>query len=224
MGFSKDLGQIRNALAAAVLLFGLKPLVERNLFKYVLVVLVAFGVQAFAVIALPVYWLYPIVKNRKYLPYIILSFSLIVSFFNGIAGKLMHMITVLPGSMEKKVLAYYSWVEPPYYNVFNISFLFFGFVFLKYRNFFLSQNKLLMGLVVYHFFSLCIYFLLFDFPVISGRMFDLLSFNSVIILLSVFVRLFHGISRVVYLFTVYLYAVLLFYSVSASMSDYNNIF
>lgn len=223
MGFSKDLGQIRNALAAAILLFGLRPLVERSFLKFFLVTLIASGVQIFAISALFAYWLYPVVKNRRYLPYFILLISFSASFFNGIASRLVHIITIFPGPIANKVLGYYSNAGLLYYNPLNISFLLFGLIFLRYRKFIFAQNEYLIGLVVYHLFSLCIYFLFFDFPIISSRIFNLLSFNSVVILLSVLVGLFHGVSRVAYLFVAFLYATLLFYANLGVMADYKNI-
>ena len=62
--FVKDLGQIRNALAASLFLLALHYASIKNLKLYLMVLFVAFGIQAYALIALPIYWIVNMRSNR----------------------------------------------------------------------------------------------------------------------------------------------------------------
>jgi hypothetical protein len=223
LGFSKELGQIRNALASAILLFGLKPLVDRKFCTYFFVVIFAFGVQSFAIVCLFIYWFYPIVKYGKYFPYFLLVFAFLASAFGGFFRFFNFFVSYFPDAMSNKVYGYIDNIEPLYYHPLNISFLIFGFVFLRYREFIGHSNELLLGLVTYHIFALTFYFIFFDFSMIGGRIFELLSFSSIIVLSSVFLHLFHGVNRFFYIFFVFLYSALVFYSVVPGLGDYKTI-
>ncbi|SER75284.1 EpsG family protein [Vreelandella subterranea] len=226
LGFFKDLGQIRNSLAAAILLFGLSPLYKRSFFRYFLVITCASAVQIFAVIALPFYWLYPILKI-KYLPYFLLVFSFLVSLIGGFGEFFLFAVDTLfiPEEIKDKVKGYYysDRNQLLYYHPLNLSFFIFSLIFLYFRSFFEKLDERLFSLLGYHFFSVFLYFLMFDFSPVAGRVFELLSFNSVIVLLACLTSLFKGLERVFYILFLLIYSTLLFYSVVGSAASYKNI-
>lgn len=55
--FGKELAQIRNAFAIGILLFSMQFAIEKKPYKFVATVLMASGVQVFALVMLPLYWL-----------------------------------------------------------------------------------------------------------------------------------------------------------------------
>lgn len=225
MGFFKDLGQVRNALAASILLLGLEPLHKRRFINYLLVVFVAFGIHSFAIIALPIYWCYPLVKKR-YIPYFVLVVAFFISFVGGVGQIILGIFNFISGEIPEKVYGYFysERNQPLYYHAQNLSFFVFSLIFLRYKERFSAINDRLISLVTFHFYSVVIYFLFFDFSPLAGRIFELLSFNSVIILLSCMSLFFYGYHRVLYFLIVMVYSLLLFWSVVGGAAPYQNIF
>lgn len=215
----KEMGQIRNALSAAIFLFAIKPMAERKLASYTLITLVSFGVQASTFIGFFAYWLYPLVK-RKYYPYLILASAFLVSIFGGIASVLIGYSYYLPFQLSSRALSYFSKSEPLSYNYLNISMLIFAIVLLWLRNIIIIKNKYLISLVTFHVYATSMYFLLFDFPVVAGRIIELLSFNSLAILLPVIISGLAGYKRFIFVIVIYFYMSLLFYSAVSSANSY----
>lgn len=221
--FFKDMGQIRNALAASIFLFGIKPLVERNIFKFSVVSLVAFGIQSFAFIGFFVYFFYPVV-NKRYAPYILLIISFFISLMGGLANKVLFLASYFPESMFVRANSYFNASEPLYYHALNISFFAFSFLFLNYRKLICNKNIYLNGLISYFVFSVMLYFAFFDFPVVAGRILELLSYSALSILLPAMIYTFHGYKRHVLFIISILYCSLLFYSTSLVAEPYQSYF
>lgn len=221
--FFKDMGQIRNALAASIFLFGIKPMVDRNILKFSLVTLLAFCVQSFAFIGFFVYWFYPIV-NKRYVPYIFLIVSIFISLIGGVASKFMFVASYFPTAMSDRAGSYFSTSEPLYYHVMNISFFILAFLFLIYRKAICSVNVYLNGLIAYFVFAMALYFVFFDFPIVSGRVLELLCFNSLSILLPVMISVLRGYKRYIFYIGTILYCSLLFYSGLLVTEPYQFIF
>lgn len=224
MGFFKDLGQIRNALAAAILLFSIEPILKRQPVHFSLIVLAAFGVQAFALVALPLYWLYPFLRNRVLLTVCLVS-AFAISTLGGVISAVVHVQHFLPFQMENKLFGYYysEGNFDLYYHPLNVSFFLFALMFVWLSPALTRQMHAAPVLVLFHAYSTIIYFLSFDFAIIAGRIFELLSFNSVTILLSQLVLLLPKELRFLYILGVVLYSALLFSSVVMGAAQYQNI-
>jgi hypothetical protein len=94
---------------------------------------------------------------------------------------------------------------------------------LYYKNFFNSVNKLTSALIAFHVYATIIYFCSFDFNIIASRAFDLLSFNSVVILLSIAILKFSNYSKVAYFLFLTVYSGLIFHALSRNELGYENI-
>ena len=224
IGFFKDLGQIRNALAAAILLFSIEPILRRQPVRFLLVVLAAFGVQAFALVALPLYWLYPILRNRVFLTVcLVLAFT--ISTLGGTMGIIFYLLDFLPSRMFSKILGYYysEGNIALYYHPLNLTFFLFALLFVWFSPALTRHLHAAPVLVLFHVYSTVIYFLSFDFSPIAGRIFELLSFNSVIILSTQFALLLPKDLRLLYFLSLILYSALLFSSGVSGAAPYQNI-
>ena len=226
MGLFVDTSQIRNGFAASILLFSIEPIYKRQLFRYLLVIISAFGVHSFAIISLPLYWLYPILRN-KLLSTILLIFAFAVSTAGGSLSPYVESLNFLPFQIKTKIFGYFFGLlnQPLNYNALNISFFVFA-VFLIWLGPVLARKLYFAPvLITWHTFSVFIYFISFDFSIVAGRIFELLSFNSIIILASLSSQLFNGLNRYLFVFGIILYSSLLFFSYVSNpfLPPYQNI-
>lgn len=227
MGLLKDLGQIRNALAAAILLFSIEPILNRQPFRFLLIVSAAFGVQAFAIVAFPLYWLYPILRNKLLLTILLIS-AFAISTMGGAISGVLYALDFIPDQMFGKALGYYysEMNVPLYYHPLNVSFFFFALVFVWLSSALTRNLSVAPVLILFHAYSVAIYFLSFNFSIVAGRVFELLSFNSVIILLTQLALLLPKELRALFMVGLILYSGLLFSSTINSYSgvaSYQNI-
>lgn len=221
--FFKELGQIRSALASAILLFSIKPMINGNIGKFIFVVMMAFGIQAYAIIALPVYFLYRFF-NRNYIVYFLLCFAFLVSLLGGISQYAISFFDGIGGEIFIKAKNYFSsYDDAIHYHALNLSCLFFAFVLYFYRDVIGGLNKAVSPLIFFHVYATIIYFMTMDFPIMASRTIEMFSFTSLAILLPFLAKIAKNESRVLIILGLILYSILLFYAASQSAEPYQNI-
>jgi len=188
--FVKDIGQIRHGLAIAIILFAILPLVKRQAIYYFLVVVLASSIQVFSIVALPLYFLYPYLKNKK-IAYLVILTSLIVYATGGIFDSLMPIVKLFSLSIEQKVYGYYENKELDivYLNIFNISMLLFSLILVYFKEKLSKNNLFFEGLIVSNIYAISCYFFFADLGIISGRIFELLGLYAVIFIMPTFIKM-----------------------------------
>lgn len=188
--FVKDIGQIRHGLAIAIILFAILPLVKRQAIYYFLVVILASLVQVFSIVALPLYFLYPYLKNKK-IAYLFILTSLMVYVSGGIFDSFMPLTKLFTLSIEQKVYGYYenNELDILYLNVFNISMLVFSLFLIYFKEKISKNNLFFEGLIVSNIYAISFYFFFADLGIIAGRIFELLGLYAVIFIMPTFIKI-----------------------------------
>lgn len=222
--FFKELGQIRSALASSILLFAVAPLLERNLLKFLMVVLVAFGVHAYALVAVPIYFLYRFF-SRGYVVYTLLITSLFVSVIGGFSRYIVFFLSTMQNEMAVKAVVYFEGHEDGiHYHALNISCFLFAFILYFCRSHLSRINKLSDPLIFFHIYATIVYFFTMDFPMVASRTIEMLSFTSLAILLPFLLKIVDKGARPLVAVGLVSYSALLFYAVSKSAEPYQSIF
>lgn len=220
--FFKDLGQVRNALASAVLLLAVKPIYHRRLLPFLGIVIVAFGIQAFAIIALPLYFLFPLLRNRA-LVHGVLLFSLGIAISGGIMS---YIVPILDDYSNVRIIrSAVSYFERNssislYFNLYNILNITLSFIIVHYRRALSTVTKYAPVLILFHVYATVVYLLAFDFTMVAGRINELLWLNAVALLVPMLITLFRGFERSLVFLAAAIYATGVFVSVSQGANPY----
>lgn len=228
MSFVKDMGQLRNGLAGALLLFSIYPIIERKLVKFLFVILLAFGVQAYAIVALPLFWLYPIFKKARFSLIAILTALVFLSFFGGISEIILSTIksfSLVPEGIIHKLEGYTSsssnrivifTITGSTYTLFSLLFLIFKDKILKF-----SKEFFLFG--VMHTYGLFLFLLFTGIDTLTARSLDLFSMTSLPFLLLAPLYFSKGITRLTFALVIILFCALKLYSIMPGFNPYQNI-
>lgn len=228
MSFVKDIGQLRNGLAGALLLFSIYPIIERKLVKFLFVILLAFGVQAYAIVALPLFWLYPIFKRARFSLIAILAALVFLSFFGGISEIILNTIksfSLVPEGIIHKLEGYTSrsssrvvifTITGSTYTLFSLLFLIFKTKIWKF-----SKELFLFG--VMHTYGLFLFLLFTGIDTLTARSLDLFSMTSLPFLLLAPLYFSKGITRLTFALIIILFCALKLYSIMPGFNPYQNI-
>lgn len=169
--------QVRAGLAVAVVMLAFEPVIERNLGKFLLLILIATSIHYSALIFLPFYFL----NTKKinpivYIAIIILPFLLTTFKFDPISLILKYDL----GVYSEKISIYIKdqLREQHSINKFNLTILFqlllSGFL-LFYRKDILEKNKYSIFFLKINMISVGVFYMFFSLPVFAFRLWEMLS-------------------------------------------------
>ena len=223
----KDLGQIRNALIAAIMLSAIIPLVSRNIILYFAIIFIACGFHVFALVALPLYFLYPILRNKNY-TLLITTFSVTIFSIGGLFSYIVPFLQDYDFYVTKKLVMYFYHTK---YNQevvinFNVLFLIISqYILIFLKDSFIKKDSFYEGLYFSFIYSIVIFLCFSDLGIISARVLDFMAYLPLSILIPYIISQIkdNKIKNIVYAFFI-LFAIIRFIPISQSMEPYKNIF
>lgn len=228
MSFVKDIGQLRNGLAGAILLFSIYPIIERKLIKFLFVILLAFGVQAYAIVALPLFWLYPIFKKARFSLIAMLAILVFLSFFGGISEIILSTIrsfSLVPEGIIHKLEGYASSSSSRIvmFTITGSTYTLFSLLFLVFKDKIFNFNKALFLFGVMHTYGLFLFLLFTGIDTLTARSLDLFSMTSLPFLLLAPLYFSKGFTRLAFVLLILLFCGLKLYSTMDGFNPYQNI-
>lgn len=226
--FSKDMGQLRNGLAAGILLFAVRPIVERKLLKFLLVVLVAFGVQAYAIIALPLYWFYILCIRFPKSVTLTLIFLAFLSLSGGITKlifDIINTISIIPLGVLHKLDGYTSssGSRVVVLTFTGIVYLTFSFIFLFFKDKILTISNEFAVLGSFYIYGLLLFLMFTGIDTLTARSLNLFSDLPLVILMLIPFYLIKGFGRLSYLLFVFLFGFLTLMKNINDFEPYQNV-
>ncbi len=184
--WTKDLGQMRNGLAAAFILLSIVFIYRQKPVKFYLTILLAAGVQVFAILALPLY----AIHNSRYKQSIIIGglvLSLVLTQTGGLASFAVSLLEPFSSPLTSKVLGYYtrqheiSIVNPfGMGNILRFTIILGIFIFLKDQ---LKRNPFTDASLTVFSYGVILYTLLFSVSTFAHRSTEAFSLLTLAILL-----------------------------------------
>lgn len=107
--FLLNMGQIRQALAMSILMYSIKYLAERNLIKYIFVVLLAGSFHSVSYLMIPIYFISKINIKDKHFKYFILAAMVI-----GSTGWFGIVVNNFGSYLPESIVNYYYWNQYSY--------------------------------------------------------------------------------------------------------------
>lgn len=220
----KDMGQIRNAMIAGILLFAIFPLIKRNFLVYISIVLIAAGIQIFALSALPIYWIYPYLTNRRIVFYILI-FSFTIFLLGGIFHYLVPLSSFFGDYIQNKINAYTNSRGSIPLNINTLSLVFFALIFTFIKEFYIEKKSFYEGLFTYYIYSVSIFLICSDLSIISSRIIDSLGSMALIILIPFLINKIESTKiKIIAYGLIVCFCIVRFISAVKSMENYQNIF
>lgn len=220
----KDMGQIRNAMIAGILLFAIFPLIKRNSLIYISIVLIAAGIQIFALIALPIYWIYPYLTNRKIVLYTLL-FSFTIFLLGGIFHYLAPLSSFLGTYIHDKITIYINSRGAIPLNINTLSLIFFALIFTFIKEYYIEKKSFYEGLFTYYIYSVSIFLICSDLSIISSRIIDSLGSMALIILIPFLINKIESTKiKIIAYGLIVCFCIMRFIPMVKSMENYQNIF
>jgi hypothetical protein len=220
----KDMGQIRNAMISGIILFAIIPLIKRNLLSYLLIVLIASGIQIFALIALPIYWIYPYLKKKNIITYALI-FSLLIFVVGGIFHYLAHFSYLFGNYIDAKITIYITTKGSIPINLNTLSFIFFAILFNFVKEKYITKESFEEGLFIYYIYAVIVFLICSDLSIISSRVMDYLGSMTLIILIP---YLIHKIKssqiKIIAYSLIVCFSIIRFIPMVRTMEEYKNIF
>lgn len=228
MGFIKDLGQSRNGLAGAILLFAVRPLIERSFIRFFFVVFIAFGVHVFAVVALPLYWFYGICRKHGAAVFFCLALASLVSAAGGVPDLIMSLVggsSIVPPGVIHKLEGYTatSASRINFFTVTGLSYIFIATFYLAFKEKVLLVSKESFAFGAMHLYGVLLFLLTTGIDTVSVRSLDLFSMQSLPFLLLTPMYFLKGVTRAGYVAGVILFCALRLYANTDAFADYQNI-
>lgn len=184
----KDLNQIRAGLAAAILLFTIKPIHERKNLKTLVLVIIASLFHLSSVMVLLVLVFKHFLKSKKSI-LILMVISIIIGLF-GIGHKVLNLLPNL-GPLSTKLNFYLEYTQYNYsiglLDITNIKNVFFLSLFLILWNRLESRVPYFQTLILFYAISVCFRLIFSDFAIIAGRLSSVLGIVEVILIPSLLV-------------------------------------
>ena len=223
--FAKEMGQFRNAMISAIILIAIFPLIKRNFFWYLAIVFLSSGIHIFSLIALPIYFIYPFLRNKN-VSKVILVIGLAIFLIGGLFSYIYSISNIFGEVIHSKLTYYYTIREfkPLSFNIFNLSLLFFGILFIIFKDMFIKKDSFEEGLYVYFIYSLFLYFVFCDVSTVGVRALNYLAFMPLVILIPLFISKIQidKLRFFTYLMIV-IYCIINFYPTQKSMEKYKNV-
>lgn len=188
-----DMSQIRNGLASSIVLISVFFIYKKNWIAYTILIFIASGIQVFAIVALPLYWIYNFLFKDKYIFLSIFVLLIAISFSVDIIGLIVNYLSgIMFPQMSEKLIGYYS--NPERYSVnqygignfFNIFLVLFLIIksdkikeYNSYTHVFISYMA--FAVLLYNYFS--------DFGIVCYRSLELLMLLSLCIMLPIIIKI-----------------------------------
>ena len=188
--FTKDLGQIRNALSAGIILMSIIFISSRRPLGFYFSIFIASGIQIFAITALPLY----IIHNNRFRFHILivgLTVAMALPIIGGVMPFLIKFLEQLSGPVISKVIGYYNnsqsidGVDP--YGVGNIFRLFMILWLLCFFRKDLKRNPFSDASLTVLCYGVLLYTLLYSVSIFSYRANEAFSSLTLAIVLPFFV-------------------------------------
>lgn len=227
-GFVKDMGQLRSGLSAAVLLFAVQPVVKREGLKFLAVVIVAFGIQVYSIVALPLYWLYPLYTKQKSIFMAVLVGAGAISASGGVAEYILSSffgISFVPDAVMRKVEGY-SGVEADNLSILTLTgsvFFVIAIVNLVFLDKIRSKDERLAVFSMFHFYGVLLFLVFTGIATVANRSLDLFSLSSLPFILVAPLYFFRSYDRYIYLGFIFVFCALRLYSNMGALYPYQNI-
>lgn len=227
--FIKDMGQIRNGLAGAILLFSVMPIIKRDVFKFVLVVLAAFGVQAYAIIALPLYWLYPFFARLKYNLILSLILLSLLSFYGGIAELILNKVGASSLINERVMHKLEGYSERDVTNlsivsITGISYVLISVLLILWKERVHERNPVLTVFSMFHYYGVFLFLLFTGINTLNNRSLDLFSMTSLPFILVIPLLFSKGVTKTLLSAMVLFFCSLRLYANTEAFNEYITIF
>ena len=179
-----EMTQIRAGVAAGFLLFSIKPIYDRNLFKFLFFVIIAFCFHFSSIVFLPFYFLSS--KRISVIFYVALLFiTYILHFLNIHFTSLLYLIPAdnLQFKLEanKKLIDNSLQAGVNVFNTLQVMRILFSFFFLWKRDLIIAKNKYFFILLKIYFFALCAMVIFSDIPTFAVRTSELLGVVEIIL-------------------------------------------
>lgn len=168
--FIRDMGQIRQSLACAIIMFSLKYIQEKNARKYIMAIIIASLFHRVALVGFIIYFLYKFrmkITNKVALLWILLSIML---GYLGVASKMIYVFSpILPIKVVNYLYSDFVYnlgilKNPVVLN--QLLFLFLGF---KFRKTISNKNKYFDLILLNYLISTVILIVFNDMAVFAGR-------------------------------------------------------
>jgi hypothetical protein len=222
--FSKDLGQIRNAMASALVLVSLVFIHRRQFGYFAALVLLASSIHVVALIALPLYVIVPLVG--RYLLLLMLLCSVAIALAGGIGSIVTEVARALGFDESARILRYADSQYVTGIGLFGGTFIVhcvmsFGLLaFYRPLVRVWAYNESLIPVYVY---GTALMFAFLDYGIVAGRIREMLCVPAITVLLPSTILLMKGNGRLVpYLFIV-AYSLAWFIMLADDMAPYRNV-
>lgn len=209
--FWKDMGQMRNAMASAIVLFSVFYLVKKENFKFIITIFIAGMIHNFAFLGFFLY-LFKYFNSKKTM-ITIFVFSILIAFIGG-AGKLIVLLTeLLDLGSDTRLLLYLSGRDSQAFALFGGTFLVHlvlsFFLLMKYNSLtnYSEYNKILVPMYIY---GTVLIFMFIDIGIISSRIRDLFTVPSSIILIPMLLKIIDGRYKKLVFFAIIVYSMIFF--------------
>lgn len=176
--------QIRAAIASSLLLWSIKYIYKRNLLKFIIIFLVAFGFHYSALVILPLW-----ILNSKYISKKIYLYMIFISYAMSLCGiSVSFFISIIPVDFVQMLWAAYSArqaSEAIVVDVFSLTHmlrLFVAFLILLKIDLISSFYKEVIILTKIYMLSLFVYILFVDVPVVSYRISEFYQIVEIILI------------------------------------------
>lgn len=220
----KEMGQIRNVMITGIILFGIFPLIKRNLFTYLFIILIASGIQIFALVALPLYWIYPYIKDRK-ISFYLLAFSFIIFLLGGIFHYIAPLSSLFGNYVYDKITIYINAKGSIPLNLNTISLLFFAVTLTFTKEICIKKDSFEEGLFVYYIYAMSIFLICSDLSIISSRIIDYLGSMALIILIPFLInKIASNKIKIIFYWLIVCFCIIRFFPMIRNMEEYQNIF
>ncbi|MFW6272457.1 MAG: EpsG family protein [bacterium] len=180
-----EMTQIRVGVASAILLLSIKPIYERNLKKFLILLLIAISFHYTAIIMFLLWFLKPkSLNHRLFLLLIPISYLLVI--FNFSLTSLIEFIPIKPIQVLYKMHKFeMEHGIGEYINIFNVIQLLrcmLCLMFIHFHKLLEKHNKFSILLIKIYTLSLVSFVIFSDFPVISFRISELLGIVEIILI------------------------------------------
>lgn len=218
--FFKEVSQIRNMLALAFILFAMQFASERKPFKFISAVIVAFGMQAFALSMLPLYFIGLAAKHRV-IYYGLFVLALVSGIFVALGIHLTRFFLFIHPAIGSKLAGYlhlggYELGGLYYFLLLGVLIVFFvGMFFRQESKFYVFSSYAFIGFIGYVVFG--------DAGALGNRFLDTYFFGSIPIIAAQMIKeADRGLKPPLYLYWI-MFGTVIYFSKMQSQFPYKNL-
>lgn len=226
--FIKDMGQLRNGLAGALLLILVFPIIKRNVFQFFLLVALAFGVQAYAIVALPLYWIYPFFIRLKYCLILLLVSLSIVSFYGGVSDLILSILGAIPFVPDRILLKVEGYsardvAQVSIASVTGVTYVLIAILAILFKEKIHFKSRLLSAFSMFHFYGVALFLAFTGINTLNVRSLDLFSMTALPFLMLAPLYFSKGFTKMFFLSLVLVFCGLRLYANIEAFYPYENI-